>query len=152
MAGSSGATSYFYIIFWITASCTMVSESSPYIVQYFLILYYAIQILFNKAVLSTLEFPFPMFLVTWHMVLSTVMTQILSRTTNLLPAVGEVSKVIIVHSHIIPILILTLNQKKVNSTIIQTQIFPVALFFAVSLVLSNKAYIYLSVSYIQVSV
>lgn len=31
-----------------------------------------------------------MFLVTWHMVLSTVMTQILSRTTSLLPAVLEV--------------------------------------------------------------
>lgn len=35
--------------------------------------------------------------------------------------------------------------------VIQKQIFPVACFFAVSLVLSNKAYIYLSVSYIQVS-
>jgi hypothetical protein len=32
------------------------------------------------------------------------------------------------------------------------QIFPVAILFAVSLVFANKAYIYLSVSYIQVSV
>lgn len=32
----------------------------------------------------------------------------------------------------------------------QTQIFPVALCFAISLVFSNNAYIYLSVSYIQV--
>jgi hypothetical protein len=32
----------------------------------------------------------------------------------------------------------------------QKQILPVSLFFAISLVLSNKAYIYLSVSYIQV--
>eukprot|EP00602_Paraphysomonas_sp_CaronLab_P001357 CAMPEP_0185024466 /NCGR_PEP_ID=MMETSP1103-20130426/7558_1 /TAXON_ID=36769 /ORGANISM="Paraphysomonas bandaiensis, Strain Caron Lab Isolate" /LENGTH=295 /DNA_ID=CAMNT_0027557445 /DNA_START=124 /DNA_END=1011 /DNA_ORIENTATION=+ len=85
-------------------------------------------ILFNKAVMSTLDFPFPMFLTTWHMVLATVMTQLLSRTTNLLPAVAE---------------------KKVDTTVLQTQIFPVSLFFAVSLVLSNKAYIYLSVSYIQ---
>lgn len=30
------------------------------------------------------------------------------------------------------------------------QILPVSIFFAISLVLSNKAYIYLSVSYIQV--
>ena len=34
----------------------------------------------------------------------------------------------------------------------RTQILPVALCFAISLVLSNKAYIYLSVSYIQVRI
>jgi hypothetical protein len=43
------------------------------------------------------------------------------------------------------------EQKKVNVQVVQKQILPVSLFFAVSLVLSNKAYIYLSVSYIQVS-
>jgi hypothetical protein len=42
-------------------------------------------------------------------------------------------------------------QKKVDFDVVRKQIFPVASFFAVSLVLSNKAYIYLSVSYIQVS-
>jgi hypothetical protein len=41
-------------------------------------------------------------------------------------------------------------QNKVNVSVLQKQIFPVSLFFAISLVLSNKAYIYLSVSYIQV--
>lgn len=42
------------------------------------------------------------------------------------------------------------SQGKVNVQVMQKQILPVSLFFAVSLVLSNKAYIYLSVSYIQV--
>lgn len=41
-------------------------------------------------------------------------------------------------------------QNKVNVQVMQKQILPVSLFFAISLVLSNKAYIYLSVSYIQV--
>ena len=41
------------------------------------------------------------------------------------------------------------REKKVDSKALQTQIFPVALCFAFSLVLSNKSYIYLSVSYIQ---
>jgi drug/metabolite transporter (DMT)-like permease len=85
-------------------------------------------ILFNKAVLDQLKFPYPMFLTTWHMFLATILTQIMSKTTNMLPGVGE---------------------NKVDSTVMYKQILPVASFFAVSLVLSNKAYIYLSVSYIQ---
>ena len=70
-----------------------------------------------------------MFLTTWHMVLATVLTQIMARTTNMLPAVKE---------------------NKVDSQVMVKQIMPVAAFFAVSLVFSNKSYIYLSVSYIQV--
>lgn len=85
-------------------------------------------IMFNKAVMSTLDFPYPMFLTTYHMVLSTVMTRILAATTSWLPGVAE---------------------NKVNVQVLQKQIFPVSLFFSISLVLSNKAYIYLSVSYIQ---
>jgi hypothetical protein len=41
-------------------------------------------------VLDQLKFPFPMFLVFWHMVLATILTQIMSRTTNMLPGVKEV--------------------------------------------------------------
>ena len=99
---------WLYIVFWISISCTM--------------------ILFNKAVLDQMEFPFPMFLTTWHMFFSTVLTQIMSRTSNWLPGVKE---------------------KKVDAAAMRTQILPVALCYAVSLVLANKAYIYLSVSYIQ---
>ena len=47
--------------------------------------------------------------------------------------------------------VLFLIQGKVNLEVMQKQILPVTLFFATSLVLSNKSYIYLSVSYIQVS-
>ena len=100
--------SWIYIISWITISCTM--------------------ILFNKAVLDQLKFPYPMFLTTWHMFFATIMTQVLSRTTNMLPGVKE---------------------NKVNGDVVLKQIIPVTLFFATSLVMSNKAYIYLSVSYIQ---
>lgn len=100
---------WLYIVFWIMISCTM--------------------ILFNKAVLDQMEFPYPMFLTTWHMFFSTVMTQIMSRTTNMLPGVRE---------------------GKVDAAAMKAQILPVSLCFAVSLVLANKAYIYLSVSYIQV--
>jgi Triose-phosphate Transporter family len=99
---------WLYIVFWISISCTM--------------------ILFNKAVLDQMEFPFPMFLTTWHMFFSTVLTQIMARTSNWLPGVKE---------------------KKVDGAAMRTQILPVALCYAVSLVLANKAYIYLSVSYIQ---
>lgn len=85
-------------------------------------------ILFNKHVLANMDFPFPMFLTTWHMVLAVILTQIMSRTTNMLPGVAE---------------------GKVDSKTMQTKIVPVALCFAVSLVFANKTYIYLSVSYIQ---
>jgi len=101
-------SAYLYIGFWIAISCTM--------------------ILFNKAVLDQLKFPFPMFLVFWHMVLATVLTQIMSRTTNMLPGVKE---------------------GKVTTQDFINKFIPVSIFFATSLVLSNKAYIYLAVSYIQ---
>ena len=61
---------WIYIVFWISVSCIM--------------------ILFNKAVLDQMKFPFPMFLTTWHMLLATVLTQIMAKTTNMLPGVSEV--------------------------------------------------------------
>ena len=100
--------SWAYVVFWISISSVM--------------------ILFNKFVLDQLRFPYPMFLCCWHMTLATVMTRILSKTTNMLPGVAK--------GH-------------VDSNVIRTKIIPVACFFALSLVFSNKAYIYLSVSYIQ---
>ena len=100
--------SWVYIVFWISVSCSM--------------------ILFNKFVLDQLQFPFPMFLCCWHMILATAITRILSTTSSMLPGVKE---------------------KKVDSSVFINKIIPVAMAFAISLVLSNKAYIYLSVSYIQ---
>jgi hypothetical protein len=63
------------IIFFVVSSSPVIS---------------AFQIIFNKAVLSAFDFPFPMFLTTWHMIVSMVLTQFLSRTTDLLPGVREV--------------------------------------------------------------
>ena len=44
---------------------------------------------------------------------------------------------------------LSVKEKKVDSSVFTNKIIPVAMAFAISLVLANKAYIYLSVSYIQ---
>ena len=85
-------------------------------------------ILFNKAMLDQFNFPYPMFLTTWHMSVATCLTQVMSRTTLMLPGVKE---------------------QKIGLDELKTKVLPVALFFAISLVLSNKAYIFLSVSYIQ---
>ena len=52
----------------------------------------------------------------------------MARTTKMLPGVAE---------------------NKVDMKVIQNQILPVALCFSISLIFSNKTYIYLSVSYIQ---
>ena len=49
-----------------------------------------VQILFNKAVLDQMKFPYPMFLTTWHMFVATILTQIMARTTSMLPGVKEV--------------------------------------------------------------
>lgn len=52
-----------------------------------------LQILLNKAILSIWSFGFPFFLTGWHMLFGMVLTQILSRTTGLLPGVKEVRQV-----------------------------------------------------------
>jgi hypothetical protein len=121
--------------------------------------------MFNKAILVDCDFPFPMFLTTMHMTFATVMTQVLSRTTDLLPGVKEVqysSPLSIPQrpstpyslTHVLTAIIrppaYPISQKKVDSDALYKKIFPIALFFAFSLVFSNYAYVYLSVAYIQV--
>ena len=85
-------------------------------------------IIMNKAILSTWGFAYPFFLTAWHMIFATILTQILSRTTNLLPGV---------------------KQNVVSLKIYGEKIVPIALCFALSLVCGNKAYIFLSVAFIQ---
>ncbi len=85
-------------------------------------------IMFNKFILDRLKFPFPMFLCCWHMCLATILTRVMSKTTNMLTGV---------------------SQGKVDMSVMKKKIFPVAILFSISLILSNKAYIFLSVSYIQ---
>lgn len=85
-------------------------------------------ILFNKLILSTWDFPYPFFLICWHSIFATVLTQILSRTTNLLPGVKE---------------------GRVTVTDYLTRIMPMAICAGLSLVLGNMVYRYLSLGYIQ---
>ena len=89
----SPPSALFYITFWISISCSM--------------------ILFNKAVLDTFNFGFPIFLTAWHMVFSTILTQIMSRTTSMLPAVTE---------------------NKVKWEDIKTRIIPISILFSISLI------------------
>lgn len=48
-----------------------------------------------------------MFLVFWHMVLATVLTQIMARTTKMLPGVHEVSEIILYNVYLDVILYFT---------------------------------------------
>lgn len=85
-------------------------------------------ILFNKWILDTANFRFPVVLTTWHLAFGTLMTQILARTTTLLD-----------------------GRKKVKMTgrVYLRAIMPIGLFFSLSLICGNLTYLYLSVSFIQ---
>ncbi|KAJ3025443.1 UNVERIFIED_CONTAM: hypothetical protein HDU68_007127 [Siphonaria sp. JEL0065] len=85
-------------------------------------------ILFNKYILHTLEFPFPIFLTTCHLVFATIATRILERTTNLLK---------------------NLKNVEITQEVFRKAILPIGFFFSMSLVFSNNAYLYLSVPFIQ---
>jgi hypothetical protein len=85
-------------------------------------------ILFNKWILHTLGFPFPIFLTTWHLLFATIATQIMARTTTLLD-----------------------GRKKVKMTgrLYLRAIVPIGFFFSLSLICGNVAYLTLSVAFIQ---
>jgi len=85
-------------------------------------------ILFNKVLLTTWQFHYPFLLMVLHMSISTVFTQILVRTSSLLPGV---------------------NQGRVNIRDYFFRILPMAAFNAIGLVLGNSAYKWISLSYIQ---
>ncbi|PWW73073.1 TPT-domain-containing protein [Tuber magnatum] len=87
-------------------------------------------IIFNKWILDpkTTNFRFPMFLTTWHLLFSCITTQILARTSTLLDGRKAV---------------------KMTGKVYLRAICPIGLLFSLSLICSNKAYLYLSVSFIQ---
>ncbi|KAF8458540.1 triose-phosphate transporter family-domain-containing protein [Kalaharituber pfeilii] len=85
-------------------------------------------ILFNKWILHSLDFGFPIFLTTWHLVFATIATRVLARTTNLLDGLKNV--------HIT-------RHAFVNAIV------PIGVFFSMSLVCSNNAIRYLSVAFVQ---
>ncbi|KAJ6119980.1 sugar phosphate/phosphate translocator [Penicillium sp. IBT 18751x] len=105
---SNGIHPAFYIALWIALSSSV--------------------ILFNKWVLASAKFNFPLFLTTWHMVFATAMTQILARCTTILDS-----------RHKVPMTPATYTRA----------IVPIGIMFSLSLICGNLAYLYLSVSFIQ---
>ncbi|KAI9696076.1 MAG: hypothetical protein M1836_005907 [Candelina mexicana] len=97
-----------YIITWITLSSSV--------------------ILFNKWILDTAKFDFPIILTTWHLAFATLMTQILARTTTLLDGRKTV---------------------KMTGRVYLRAIVPIGAFFSLSLICGNLTYLYLSVAFIQ---
>ncbi|KAF7888697.1 uncharacterized protein EAF02_003238 [Botrytis sinoallii] len=85
-------------------------------------------ILFNKWILSTVGFHFPIFLTSWHLGFATLMTQILARTTKLLDGRKTV---------------------KMTGRVYLRAIVPIGIFFSLSLICGNLTYLYLSVSFIS---
>ncbi|KAF8861100.1 TPT-domain-containing protein [Acephala macrosclerotiorum] len=92
------------------------------------IFFSSVTILFNKYLLSNLEFHFPAILTCWHLLFSTIVTQILARTTTLLDSRHEV---------------------KMTGRVYLRAIVPIGILYSASLVCSNQAYLYLSVAFIQ---
>ncbi|KAF8587198.1 TPT-domain-containing protein [Ramaria rubella] len=85
-------------------------------------------ITYNNWLYNTAGFKYPVFLVTWHLLFATIGTRILQRTTHLLDGVKDVN---------------------MTKDLFLKSILPIGLLFSGSLVLSNTAYLYLSVSFIQ---
>ncbi|KAF3935882.1 hypothetical protein ABW20_dc0102070 [Dactylellina cionopaga] len=86
-------------------------------------------ILFNKKILDKEKgLNFPIFLTTWHLIFATIATQVLAKTSNLLDGLKTV---------------------KMTGKVYLRAVVPIGFFFSLSLICSNQAYLYLSVSFIQ---
>ncbi|KAF8137371.1 TPT-domain-containing protein [Boletus edulis] len=85
-------------------------------------------ILYNNHVYNTYEFRYPVFLVTWHLTFAAIGTRVLQRTTSLLDGIKDVH---------------------MSQAMFFRSILPIGLLFSGSLILSNTAYLYLSIAYIQ---
>ncbi|CRK12033.1 hypothetical protein BN1708_002422, partial [Verticillium longisporum] len=85
-------------------------------------------ILFNKWLLDTAGFKYPVILTCWHLIFATVATQILARTTTLLD---------------------NRHQVKMTGRTYLRAVVPIGLLYSGSLVCSNLVYMYLSVAFIQ---
>ncbi|KAM0328528.1 hypothetical protein ACHAQA_004935 [Verticillium albo-atrum] len=85
-------------------------------------------ILFNKWLLDTAGFKYPVILTCWHLVFATIATQLLARTTSLLDS---------------------RHQVKMTGRTYLRAVVPIGLLYSGSLVCSNLVYMYLSVAFIQ---
>lgn len=86
-------------------------------------------ILSNKWIISTAGFRFPIILTTWHLGAAAIITQIMARCTRLLDSRKEVPMTIRKYA---------------------TSVLPIGVFFSLTLIFGNMAYLYLSVAFIQV--
>ncbi|KAH7040518.1 triose-phosphate transporter family-domain-containing protein [Microdochium trichocladiopsis] len=85
-------------------------------------------ILFNKWILDSLDFRYPVVLTTYHLSFATVATQLLARYTKVLDGRKNV---------------------KMTGRVYLRAIVPIGIFFSLSLICGNLTYLYLSVSFIQ---
>ncbi|KAL0578225.1 hypothetical protein V5O48_003762 [Marasmius crinis-equi] len=85
-------------------------------------------IIYNNYLYNSLDFKYPVFTVTWHLTFAAIGTRILQKTTPLLDGTKDVN---------------------VTKDMFLKSILPIGALFSGSLILSNTAYLYLSVSYIQ---
>ena len=85
-------------------------------------------ITYNNWIYNTVKFKYPVFIVTWHLTFASIGTRVLKRTTNLLDGADHVN---------------------MTKDLFTKSILPIGALFSASLVLSNTAYLYLSVAYIQ---
>lgn len=97
-----------YVIVWISLSSSI--------------------ILFNKWILSTAKFHYPITLTCWHLTFATLMTQVMARSTNLLDGRKTV---------------------KMTGRVYLRAIVPIGAAFSLSLICGNLTYLYLSVAFIQ---
>jgi len=88
----------------------------------------SVVILFNKWILSSAGFPYPVLLTTWHLVVATLLTQLLARTTSLLD--GR-------------------KLTRMTPRLYWSAIVPIGVFYSLSLACSNLVYLYLSVAFTQ---
>lgn len=85
-------------------------------------------IIYNNYLYNSLDFKYPVFTVTWHLTFAAIGTRVLHKTTPLLDGLKDVH---------------------ISKDIFLKSILPIGVLFSASLILSNTAYLYLSVSYIQ---
>ncbi|KAI0828642.1 TPT-domain-containing protein [Trametes gibbosa] len=101
--------------------------SAAMIIPIWIILSSAV-IIYNNHLYNTLQFRYPVFLVTWHLTFAAIGTRVLQRTTHLVDGAKDVN---------------------MTKDMFVKSILPIGLLFSGSLILSNTAYLYLSVAYIQ---
>ncbi|BFZ64678.1 hypothetical protein YB2330_005830 [Saitoella coloradoensis] len=107
-SGNYSIHPFFYVAIWIGFSSSV--------------------ILFNKYILSTLSFPFPVTLTALHLLFATLATRLLAHTTSLLDSRHES----------------VMDWKQWSRRVL-----PIGVAFTASLIFSNQAYLWLSVSFIQ---